>query len=99
MNPTLLIILTSAFLSSCQGGANPTKLVQEALSMLIIAGFAYSAGVLALGFLTDIKWVKHQAEERGKALVWILVVTLVCMYFESEIHSLIERASNLFNIQ
>jgi hypothetical protein len=100
MSKYFLFAVVLTLLTGCQGSTiNITKLVQETFAMLIMAGIAYSGGVLILGHLTDIKWMKHQAEERGKQLVFMLAVTLIFFYFDKEVSQVIAKATNLFGVK
>ncbi|MFW7382349.1 MAG: hypothetical protein ACOH5I_26365 [Oligoflexus sp.] len=95
-----LTLLLALFLSSCQGSdVKIGPLIQEFFGMLIIAGFAYSGGILILGLLTDISWLKRQAEERGKKLAVVAVVCLVLIIFDEYVQQAIQKAINIFGIK
>ncbi len=100
MTNSALLTALALLLSSCQGSDfNAGKVIQEFFSILIMGGFAYSAGILALGYLTDIKWVQRQAEERGKNLIFIAIVTLGMIIFDGKVQEYIQKAVNLFGIK
>ena len=100
MKNLVTILAFSLLMTSCQGeSVNVGKIIREFFSLLIMGGFAYSGGVLALGYLTDMKWVKRHAEERKENLMWMAGITLVMIVFDEQVQQLLTKVTNLFGLE